>query len=109
METLYGTVILKDNLEVEPETVFKVKEFFLVVYGGVWAPNFRQVCQSVNDIRQALNSEDPSVKRTVEAFYLSCDKDPQEFTKCYKELLDGYTWCTIPWNDLRIQQIKEHY
>ena len=41
METLFGTLILKENLECEPEIVLKVKEFVLLVYGAMWAPGMK--------------------------------------------------------------------
>ena len=95
--------------EIDADDVFKFKEFLLVFYGASWSQKSVNVAESISNILVELNPENEDAQQNVEAVYISNDRTRDEYSEFMKQCNEEVTWCSLPWNDEKVFEIKRAY
>ena len=109
MELLQGELMCRDMQEIDADDVFKFKEFLLVFYGASWSQKSVNVAESISNILVELNPENEDAQQNVEAVYISNDRTRDEYSEFMKQCNEEVTWCSLPWNDEKVFEIKRAY
>ena len=81
----------------------------LLFYGASWLSKSNQVAASINEYIEYMHGNDDPYPPKVEVLYISNDKTEQEFEAFVRKMNDKKPWCSIPWQDDKIQDLKEKF
>ena len=81
----------------------------LVFYGASWNSKSISVAAAINTFIDSVHHLDDPFPPKVEVLYLSNDRSEQEFESFIRKMNDKKPWCSLPWNDDKIQEIKEKF
>ena len=109
MELLTGEIMCRDMQEIEADDVLKFKEFMLVFYGAAWSQKSKDIAEAISTILVDLNPENEDAQQNIEAVYVSNDRSREEYSDFMKQCNEEVTWCSLPWNDEKVFEVKKAY